>query len=81
MPISLKNHAAYKAKTWIDKNRNNIGVVARLVEDAISFANNDNTWTQNKESFFMHTLSTDRIRKESFFNVFPEFNKLPILVD
>jgi MoaA/NifB/PqqE/SkfB family radical SAM enzyme len=81
MPISLKTHAAYKARSWIDNNRNNAGVVARLMEDAVSFADNEHTWKQNKEKFFMHTLSTDRIRKESFFNVFPEFNKLPILVD
>ena len=64
--------------------RNNEGdhtSLSRLVTDAVNFANDDDTWTANKDTFMMHTGSGDRIRHESFWKTFPELNKLQDLTE
>jgi MoaA/NifB/PqqE/SkfB family radical SAM enzyme len=77
-PKILKQLSADKANNWIHKNQGAFPVLAQLLTGAIQFADKSHTWTDNKERFFQHVLSTDRIRKEGFFNVFPELNKFPI---
>jgi hypothetical protein len=52
-----------------------------LVTDAVNFAKESDTWTDNKETFMMHTGSGDRIRNESFWKTFPELNKLQDLTE
>jgi len=78
LPKTLKQLSADKSHNWIAKHKARYPVIAQLLTGAIQFAANADTWCNNKEQFFQHILSTDRIRKESFFNVFPELNKFPV---
>jgi hypothetical protein len=76
LPKQLKVEAAVKAKQWADNNEGDGTSLSRLVNDAINFANESDTWAENKETFMMHTGSGDRIRGESFWKTFPELNIL-----
>jgi sulfatase maturation enzyme AslB (radical SAM superfamily) len=76
LPKQLKIEAATKAKQWADNNENDGTSLSRLVNDAINFANESDTWENNKELFLQHTRSIDRIRDENFWAVFPELNIL-----
>jgi len=75
LPRELKVIAKEKATLFCQKNNEIYTGVTRLVSDAISFAQPD-TWSENKDIFLQHTRSIDRIRNESFWNTFPELNKL-----
>jgi len=50
--------------------------LSRLVRDAVNFANEDDTWADNKEIMLQHTASIDGIRDEDFWKTFPELNRL-----
>jgi MoaA/NifB/PqqE/SkfB family radical SAM enzyme len=76
LPRQLKDEAAIKAKKWADNNENDGTSLSRLVNDAINFANDSDTWEDNKKLFLQHTRSIDTIRDENFWNVFPELNSL-----
>ena len=76
MPKELKIEAAQKALAWAAKNEGDKTSLSRLVTDAVNFAKDDDTWAANKDTFFLHTNSGDRIRGESFWKTFPELNKL-----
>ena len=81
MPKELKAIAQAKAKKFIESNGPSWVLLNNLVNDGINFAAESDTWADNKKTFFMHTLSTDKIRGERFFDVFPELNKLAILME
>lgn len=81
MPKELKAIAQDKAKKFIESNGPSWVLLNNLVGDGIKFAAESDTWADNKKTFFMHTLSTDRIRGERFFDVFPELNKLATLME
>jgi sulfatase maturation enzyme AslB (radical SAM superfamily) len=81
LPKELKVEAAEKALAWAKSNEGDGTSLSRLVTDAVNFAADDNTWTENKETFFLHTGSGDRIRGESFWKTFPELNKLRDLTE
>lgn len=70
---SLPKHLKVAAKeNALLYNAEQPSSVQRLLRDAMNFADEDNTWAENKEKFFQHTLSVDRIRGENFFKTFPE---------
>ena len=81
LPKELKVEAATKALNWAEKNTGDHTSLSRLVTDAVNFAKDDDTWTENKETFMLHTGSGDRIRNESFWKTFPELNKLMDLTE
>lgn len=76
LPNELKLAAKAKAQLFCANNETSNPVLSRLVTDAINFADDADTWTENKEIFLQHTNSGDRIRGESFWKTFPELNKL-----
>ncbi len=81
LPKELKITAESKARKWAEQHKDNGTSLSTLVVDAVNFAAERNSWEENKKTFFMHTLSVDKIREEDFFKVFPELNKLSILVE
>lgn len=81
LPAEYKKEAEARATEFINRRQEKYPTVARLVRDAVNFANESNTWQENKDTFFKHTLSIDRIRQESFYQTFPELNKLQTLTD
>ena len=81
MPKELKAIAQNKANKFIENNGPSWVLLNNLVGDSIKFAAESDTWADNKKTFFMHTLSTDKIRGERFFDVFPELNKLATLTE
>jgi MoaA/NifB/PqqE/SkfB family radical SAM enzyme len=81
LPKDLKAHAYNKCKSFVEKNGASWVLLNNLTTNAMNFAAESNTWEENKKTFFMHTLSTDKIRGEDFFSVFPELNKLSILAE
>jgi hypothetical protein len=76
LPKSIKDQAKLDAEKFIATNGDGFQGNTRLVTDAINFANNDNTWKENKEQFFKHTLYHDKIRGEDFKKTFPELANL-----
>jgi hypothetical protein len=76
MPKILKAEAKEKAKEFCLSNSQSNPMLSRLVTDAISFADTQNTWSENKETFFGHTNSIDKIRSENFIETFPELTSL-----
>jgi hypothetical protein len=81
LPKELKVEAAQKALAWAKANEGDGTSLSRLVTDAVNFAADSDTWSENKETFFLHTGSGDRIRGESFWKTFPELNKLRDLME
>lgn len=81
LPKELKLEAEKKALSWVESNKNDNTSLSRLVNDAVNFAKDTDTWADNKEKFLMHTRSIDRIREESFWKTFPELNKLAELME
>ena len=81
LPIELKKEAEARANEFIARRQEKFPTIARLVRDAVNFANESHTWKDNKDTFFKHTLSIDRIRQESFYQTFPELNKLLTLTE
>jgi radical SAM protein with 4Fe4S-binding SPASM domain len=81
LPAEYKKEAETRANEFISRRQEKYPTVARLVRDAVNFANESNTWQENKDTFFKHTLSIDRIRQESFYQTFPELNKLQTLTE
>ena len=79
LPKMLKAEASEKSKSWIAKNQKIAPCMTNLLNDAVQFADIDNTWKANKEIFLQHTLSIDKIRGENFFKIFPELNTLETL--
>ena len=81
LPVEYKKEAEARANEFISRRQEKYPTVARLVRDAVNFAHESNTWQENKDTFFKHTLSIDRIRQESFYQTFPELNKLQTLTE
>ena len=81
LPKELKIDAAQKALDWAEKNTGDHTSLSRLVTDAVNFAKDEHTWTDNKAIFLQHTNSIDGIRGESFWKTFPELNKLRDLTE
>jgi radical SAM protein with 4Fe4S-binding SPASM domain len=74
LPKHLKIQAETAAKRFIEST--NLGCVNRLITDSIHFANEADTWNNNKKIFTQHTLSIDGIRGEDFIKTFPELRDL-----
>ena len=81
LPRELKDIARVKAQQFCESNGDQYQGVTRLVTDAINFADNGDTWEENKKMFFKHTLYHDALRKEDFAKTFPELAILQDLKD
>lgn len=79
LPKELKVKARKKARQFARINRGTL--VERLMNDAVNFADESNQWTDSKDTFWMHTKSIDKLRKEDFFKTFPELAKLEMLME
>ena len=77
LPKDLKEVGRKKALKFAKQNSNTI--IERFMNNAVNFAEESDTWDENKDTFFMHTKSIDKIRGESFTKIFPELNKLHTL--
>lgn len=75
LPIELKAVAREKATAYCQLNAKSNPVLDRLITGAVNFAE-PNTWSKFREEFLGHTKSIDSIRGESFWDTFPELNKL-----
>jgi radical SAM protein with 4Fe4S-binding SPASM domain len=76
LPKELKEEASKKALLYVETHSGESNCIPRLISDAVRFADESDTWEENKKVFFQHTRSLDRIRGESFFEIFPELNRL-----
>lgn len=79
LPKELKVVARSKALEFV--NSTNINLLKNLVNDAVNFADESDTWNENKKTFFLHTFSIDRIRGEEIFKIFPELKTLETLME
>ena len=79
LPRELKDLAKIKAQEFIVGNGDQYQSLTRLVGEAINFADESDTWEQNKHAFLMHSKSLDKIRNEDFLKVFPELSRLETL--
>ena len=79
LPRELKDLAKIKAQEFIAGNGDQYQSLTRLVGESINFADESDTWEQNKEAFRMHSKSLDKIRNEDFLKVFPELSRLETL--
>lgn len=80
LPAELKIIAKDNAKQFLNQ-RHDWPLLQNLVGNAINFADESNTWADNKQTFFLHNNSIDRIRGEDFRKVFPELQKLETLME
>lgn len=76
LPRSLKIKAKESALNLIKSNGVNYPKITSLVNDAISFADQSDTWKENKEVFFQRTNYHDSLRNENFVKTFPELEPL-----
>jgi hypothetical protein len=76
LPKELKTIAREKVTAWLEKNSNIENCIPNLIKDSVNFADESDTWSDTKDSFFQHTRSLDRIRDENFWKTFPELNRL-----
>jgi hypothetical protein len=76
LPKELKIVAAEKALKFANKFEGDKTSLSRLITDAINFANESDTWADNKAIMMQHTASIDKIRDEDFWKIFPELNRL-----
>jgi len=81
MPKDLKNKAKENAIKFCNDNGILYQGVSNLVKDAVNFADDADTWADNKEEFFQHTRSIDKHRGEDFFKTFPELVDLENLTE
>lgn len=79
LPKELKQQAKANAFKFCQNNGTEYRSITNLVENAIKFADEDDTWASNKDAFLMHTLTLDQYRNEDIFKVFPELSKLQLL--
>ena len=79
LPKLLKVGATNKLQKFVDSNKESHGKLYNLGNEAIAFANEQDTWSTNRNTFLQYTESMDRIRGESFWKTFPELNKLQLL--
>lgn len=76
LPKKLKKTAREKAYLFLLNEAKDFPQLNKLIHDAIIFADESNTWTENKEIFFKHTLDIDALRDDNFFKTFPELRPL-----
>ena len=79
MPKSLKLEASDKLRKFIDNNKESNGLLHRLGNEAVNFANEQDTCADNRNTFLQYTQSMDSIRNENFWQIFPELNNLATL--
>lgn len=81
LPKELKEIAKINATKFCQGNGTEYRSITNLVENAIKFADESNTWASNKNLFFSHTRTLDTYRNEDIFKVFPELSRLESLED
>jgi len=81
LPKELKLIASKNATEYFEAHKTESNCIPRLIQDAIKFADESDTWKDNKDTFFQHTNSLDKIRGENLFKVFPELTKIQTLME
>jgi radical SAM protein with 4Fe4S-binding SPASM domain len=76
LPDIIKQPATTKLKNFYNFMKDNDWYQAIHINDAITFANSENSWNQQKKDFLHHTHRRDKIRNENFSKVFPELIEL-----
>lgn len=79
LPKTLKNTAKESALNLIKSNGVHFQKITSLVQDAINFADQNDTWSENRDMFLQRTTHHDKLRNEDFFKVFPELEPLSYL--
>lgn len=77
LPNTIKEAATQDIKSYID-NMNGFDKVKQLLLMSIDFANQNDTWEENKIEFNKETKQRDRLRNESFTVLFPELAEMII---
>lgn len=72
LPKELKEFAAGRIQGW----DSGTGCINRLTKDAISFAAEEDTWDDVKDSMFHNITRLNNIREEDLYKVFPELELL-----
>lgn len=76
LPKKLKKTAREKSYLFLLNEAKDYPQLNKLIHDAIIFADESNTWADNKEIFFKHTLDIDALRDDNFFKTFPELRPM-----
>ena len=76
MPKKMKPWAKTRAKSFVNGLSDEYQLLKNLVNGAISFADDKDTWQEGKKTFWKHTNSIDKLRNEDFLSVFPELKQL-----
>lgn len=79
MPKKMKPWARTRAKSFINGLNSDYNLLNNLINGAINFADEKDSWADSKKTFWQHTNSIDRIRQEDFLSVFPELKQLQTL--
>jgi hypothetical protein len=79
LPTELKTLASTNAEKFCNTTGTLYESLSRQIRNGILFANESDDWAKEKDTFFMHTLSIDKIRGENLFKVFPELDRLNVL--
>lgn len=79
LPTELKTLASTNAEKFCSTTGALYTSISRQIRNGILFANESDDWAKEKDTFFMHTLSIDKIRGENLFKVFPELDRLNVL--
>jgi MoaA/NifB/PqqE/SkfB family radical SAM enzyme len=72
LPAPMKLQAAENIRNW----DSGTGCITRLVNDAITFADQEHTWDTVKDQVFHNFKRLDTIRGENLYSVFPELQQL-----
>jgi len=77
LPAPMKAAARQAAMKFCESNTEiGFGLPNRLITDGMNFADSEDTWEENKKTFFTRTFSIDKIREEDLYKVFPELSPL-----
>ena len=72
LPAELKKIAAHQIKNW----DSGTACVTRLVNDAVKFAADEDTWDTVKDDMFHNITRLNKIREEDLYLAFPELELL-----
>jgi len=75
LPAELKSAAAAKAVAFCDQNSDH-PLLVNLITNAVSFADQADTWEPNRDRFRKMTAQLDDLRSEDFARTFPELRSM-----
>lgn len=75
LPAELKSAAAAKAVAFCDQHSDH-PLLVNLITNAVSFADQADTWEPNRDRFRKMTAQLDDLRSEDFARTFPELRSM-----